>query len=371
MSGSETVHVNLGDRSYDVLVGEGLLASAGDHIKPLMKLDRTVIVTDENVAPLHLETLQRSLELAGISSDVVILPPGDGTKSFAHLQTLIDTLLSHRIERSSSLIALGGGMIGDITGFAAAVLLRGIDYIQIPTTLLAQVDSSVGGKTAINASQGKNLIGAFHQPRLVLADVGILDTLPRRELLAGYAEVVKYGLIDDPEFFYWLEEHGVSLCEDNLEARRHAVVKSCQAKAAIVAADERESGQRALLNFGHTFGHALEAETGYGGIMLHGEGIAIGMGMAFDLSVRMGLCPAEDAARVHRHFEIVGLETVLKPVQGTVWGSKALLAHMRKDKKVQDGKMTFVLTRGIGQAFLSREVREEDILETLEEATAG
>lgn len=371
MSSHDTVHVDLGDRSYDVLIGEGLLAAAGCHIKPFLKLDRTIIVTDRNIAPLYLEALQHSLEQAGVASEAVILPPGDSTKDFANLQNLLNTLLSYGIERSTTLIALGGGMVGDITGFAAAILLRGIDYIQIPTSLLAQVDSSVGGKTAINAPHGKNLIGAFHQPRLVLADTGALDTLPQRELLAGYTEVVKYGLIDDPEFFYWLEGHGAALCDGNPAARRHAVMTSCQAKADIVAGDERESGRRALLNFGHTFGHALEAESGFSDILLHGEGVAIGMAMAFDISVLMGLCSAEDAARVHRHFGSIGLETGLQPIQGMTWSPRVLLAHMGKDKKVKAGQLTFVLTRGIGQAFLNSDVREEDILTILKEAATG
>jgi 3-dehydroquinate synthase len=365
VSPHETVHVALGARSYDVLVGEGLLAAAGDHIAPVMQLDRTIIVTDANVAALHLETLQHSLTGAGIASDAIVLPPGDGTKNFTQLQELVDTLLSRGIERASTLIALGGGMIGDLAGFAAAICLRGIDYIQIPTTLLAQVDSSVGGKTAINAAQGKNLIGAFHQPRLVLADIGILDTLPRRELLAGYAEVVKYGLIDDPDFFAWLEENGPALHDGDRAVRRKAVIKSCQSKANIVSADEREAGQRALLNLGHTFGHALEAQAGYSDILLHGEGVAIGMAMAFDLSVRMGLCPAQDATRIRRHFATVGLPTELGAVQGTTWDPAQLLAHMGRDKKVRDGQMTFILARGIGQAFVCRDVATPDILATL------
>ena len=368
MTRHETVHVALGARSYDVLVGDGLLTAAGEHIAPILQLDRTIIVTDENVASRHLEILQRSLREADIASDTIVLTPGDGTKSFAQLHGLIDRLLSQRIERTSTLIAFGGGVIGDLAGFAAAITLRGIDYIQIPTTLLAQVDSSVGGKTAINAAQGKNLIGAFHQPRLVLADIGVLDTLPRRELLAGYAEVVKYGLISDADFFAWLEEHGTAICAGNLAARRKAVVWSCQSKADIVSADEREAGRRGLLNLGHTFGHALEAQAGYGDILLHGEAVAIGMSMAFDLSRRMGLCPPEDAARVRRHFDIVGLETGLGPVQGTTWNPCDLLAHMGRDKKVRDGQMTFVLVRGIGQAFLCREVATRDILATLEDS---
>jgi 3-dehydroquinate synthase len=367
----DTVRVELGSRSYDVMVGEGLLAEAGRHILPLLKQNRVFVVSDENVAPLHLEILERSLDDAGIACESLVLPAGDQTKGFQHLQKLIDALLSHRIERSSTIIALGGGVIGDLAGFAAAITLRGVDYIQIPTTLLAQVDSSVGGKTAINTKQGKNLVGMFHQPRLVLADIGTLDTLPQREFLAGYAEVVKYGLINDLDFFHWLEGHAAALRDGNREGRRKAVVTSCQAKADIVAADEREAGQRALLNLGHTFGHALEAETGYSDMLLHGEGVAIGALLAFDLSVRMGLCPAEDAARVHRHFAAIGLETGLGHIQGVNWQAETLVNHMGRDKKVRDGHMTFVLVKGIGEAFLSRDVNLDDLIATLEDMVAS
>lgn len=368
MSALETVRVELGERSYDVLVGEGLLAEAAKHISPVLKQDRVFIVTDENVAPLHLEILQRSLEDAGIACETMILPPGDQTKDFKYLQKVIDVFLDHKIERSSTVIALGGGAIGDLTGFAASITLRGLDYIQIPTTLLSQVDSSVGGKTAINTAHGKNLVGMFHQPRLVLADIGTLDTLPQREFLAGYAEVVKYGLINNPEFFTWLEGHGSSMRDGNRSARIQAVVTSCQAKADIVAADEREAGQRALLNLGHTFGHALEAESGYSDMLLHGEAVAIGMIMAFDLSVRMDLCPVDDAARVHRHFAAIGLDTGLDHIQGVSWKAESLLEHVGRDKKVRDGRMTFVLVEGIGRAFLSRDVAEDNLIATLEDS---
>lgn len=370
MNKQETVRVSLDDRPYDILVGNGVLAKAGALINPVLKRPQTIIVTDSNVAKAHLPVLQRSLDGAGIGHHTITLQPGDQTKSFDQLQKLIGRMLDIGIERSSTIIALGGGVIGDLAGFAAGVALRGIDYIQIPTSLLAQVDSSVGGKTAINMPHGKNLVGVFHQPKLVLADVGVLDTLPQRELLAGYAEVVKYGLIGDPAFFAWLEGHGASIIDGNIDARRKAIVKSCQAKADVVAEDEREAGARALLNFGHTFGHALEAETGYSDTLLHGEGVAIGMALAFDLSVLMGLCPPEDADRVHRHFGTVGLETDLGYAQGMVWDPKNLLAHMKKDKKVKDGKMTFILTRGIGEAFISQDVSEDDLLVVLEEAIA-
>ncbi len=368
MSTYETVRVDLGARSYNVLVGEGLLAEAGNHIRPILTQDRVFVVTDENVAPLHLEILERSLKAEGIACESLIVPAGDQSKDFGHLQKLIDEFLTRKIERSSTIIALGGGAVGDLTGFAAAITLRGIDYIQIPTTLLAQVDSSVGGKTAINTAQGKNLVGMFHQPRLVLADITTLDTLPQREFLAGYAEVVKYGLINDPDFFGWLEGHAAAIRDGNRKGRIRAVVTSCQAKADIVSADERETGQRALLNLGHTFGHALEAETGYSDMLLHGEGVAIGMIMAFDLSVRMGLCPAEDSARIHRHFAAVGLDTGLDHLQGITWRAADLLEHMARDKKVMDGRMTFVLVEGIGRAFLSRDVGQDDLTVILEDS---
>ena len=368
MSTHNTVSVDLGKRSYDVLVGEGLLAEAAQYISPLLKQDRVFIVTDEHIAPLHLEFLERSLCDSGISFETMVLPAGDRTKNFTHLRKLIEELLTRKIERSSTIVALGGGVIGDLAGFAASITLRGIDYIQIPTTLLAQVDSSVGGKTAINTEHGKNLVGMFHQPRLVLADITTLDTLPQREFLAGYAEIVKYGLINDPEFFSWLEGHGSALRDGDRPGRIHAVVTSCRAKAEIVAADEREAGQRALLNLGHTFGHALEAETGFSDMLLHGEGVALGMSMAFDLSVRMGLCPAEDSARVHSHFAAIGLNTNLDHIQGISWQSETLLDHMRRDKKIKDGRMTFVLVEGIGRAFLSRDVAQQDLIATLEDS---
>lgn len=348
--------VELGTRSYDIVVGEELLASTGSLIRPVLRQNRLFTVTDATVADLHLATVERSLTDAGIANETIVLPPGEQTKDFAHLERLAEDLLERRVERRDTLIALGGGVVGDLTGFAAAVLLRGMDFVQLPTTLLAQVDSSVGGKTGINTRHGKNLVGSFHQPRLVLADTEALSTLPRRQLLAGYAEVAKYGLLGDAEFFAWLEGHGAAVIDGDPEARRHAVLTSCGAKAAIVAADERESGQRALLNLGHTFGHALEAETGYGGDLLHGEAVAIGMVMAFDLSVELGFCPAEDAARVRRHFAAIGLPTGLEALPGRVWSPRNLIAHMSRDKKVREGRVTFVLARGIGDAFLHDDV---------------
>jgi 3-dehydroquinate synthase len=353
----ERLRVELGARGYDILVGPGLLATAGKHIAPVLRHERVFIVTDETVAKLHLEALERTLREAGIAYEALVLPTGEQAKSFEHLERLIDELLARRIERRDALIALGGGVIGDLAGFAAAITLRGVDFIQIPTTLLAQVDSSVGGKTGINSAHGKNLVGAFHQPRLVLADTEVLDTLPRRELLAGYAEVAKYGCIDDAEFFSWLEARGLDAIEGDPAARRHAIVTSCRRKAVVVARDETESsGARALLNLGHTFAHALEAECKYGGDLLHGEAVAIGMVMAADLSVELGLCPSEDAARIRNHLAAVGLPTGFEHMPGRVWSPARLLDHMSRDKKVQDGRVTFVLLRGVGQAFVSRDV---------------
>ena len=293
---TDTISVDLGARSYDIIVGTDLLSKAGRHIAPLVKIHPAIIVTDETVAPLHLATLRGSLSAAGIAAETIVLKAGESTKEFAGLEYLASAILDLAPERASTLIALGGGVVGDITGFAASVILRGIDFIQIPTTLLSQVDSSVGGKTGINTRHGKNLVGSFYQPRLVLADTDVLDTLPRRELLAGYAEVVKYGLLGYSDFFTWLETNGVAILAGYDAARRHAVITSCDAKAKIIAGDEREMGQRALLNLGHTFAHTLEAETGFGSRLLHGEAVSIGMVMAFDLSMRLGLCPAEDAA---------------------------------------------------------------------------
>ena len=361
MSRHEVLHVPLGERAYDILVGEHLVATAGEQMRSVLGRKRVAIVTDENIAGLHLESLQSALDVAGICHDTIILPPGEQTKDFGHFEELVTRLLDLGLERSDMAVALGGGVIGDLTGFAASVLRRGIDFIQIPTTLLAQVDSSVGGKTGIDTRHGKNLVGAFHQPRLVLADTGILATLPRRELLAGYAEVVKYGLLGDRAFFEWLEANGAAVVAGDAEAQRHAVLESCRAKARIVVADEKEAGERALLNLGHTFGHALEVASGFGADLLHGEAVAIGMTMAFGLSVRLGLCSGQDAERAEQHFRAVGL-----PVHPGDLGLKdldasALVDHMSQDKKVQDGKITFVLLRGIGEAFLTRDVEPETV----------
>jgi len=361
MSGYESLRVDLAGRGYDILVGEGLLSAAGHHIAPIAGGRRVFVITDEEVAKAHLVTLERALDDAGVAYEALVVPPGEGTKDFAHLANLCERLLAMNLERRSLLVAFGGGMVGDLAGFAASILLRGLDVVQIPTTLLAQVDSSVGGKTGINMPQGKNLVGSFHQPRLVLADTWVLRTLPKRELLAGYAEVVKYALINHADFFHWLEDHGLAIVEGDPAARRHAILTSCAAKAAIVAEDEREAGVRALLNLGHTFGHALEAELGYDGRLLHGEAVAIGLVLAFELSSGLGLCPAAAAAAVRRHLAAVGLPTELEAVPGVAWSVDGLIDHMGRDKKVRDGKVTFVLVKGIGKAFITGDVALDDV----------
>jgi len=361
MTAPQRLEVALGERSYDIVIGTTVLAAAGTLMRPVLKSNRVIVITDSNLAGLHLARLQRALDDAGLVHDSVVVPPGDGSKSLDQLGRLIGELLDKKVERSTTLVALGGGVIGDLAGFAAAVTLRGLDFVQVPTSLLAQVDSSVGGKTGINAPQGKNLIGAFHQPRLVLADTSVLTTLPRREMLAGYAEVVKYGLIRDPGFFHWLEAHGADLVQGERAQLQHAVLESCRAKAAVVAADERESGQRALLNLGHTFGHALEAETGYGDELLHGEAVAVGMVMAFDLSVQRGDCPAEDADRVRRHLAAIGLPAGFADLAPRHWDVERLIGHMGRDKKVSDGRITFVLARGIGEAYLDATVELDEV----------
>ena len=352
------VRVELGARGYDVAVGAGILAEAGKRMAPVLHEKRVIVVSDDTVARLYLPALSATLAAAGIKAEAMTVAAGEASKSFAALDRLAGEILAAGIERTTTLVALGGGVIGDVTGFAASILLRGIDFIQVPTTLLAQVDSSVGGKTGINTAQGKNLVGSFHQPRLVLADVEALDTLPRRELLAGYAEVVKTGLIADAKFFTWLEDNGEALIAGDRAARTRAVAHCCRVKADIVAEDEREAGRRALLNLGHTFAHALEAEAGYSGTLLHGEAVAIGLCMAFDLSRRLGTCPAEDAARVRAHLERVGLPT--RPPAGAD-AARRLLDHMGHDKKVKGGRPTFVLARGIGQAFLTQDAPPAEV----------
>jgi 3-dehydroquinate synthase len=362
----EIVHVDLGSRSYDILVGERLLARAGKHILPLLKGKNAVVVSDRSVARFYLHRLCNSLEEAGIRHRSVIVQPGENTKSLASFGELMEALLEQNPDRKTTLIALGGGVIGDLTGFAASVLLRGVEFIQVPTTLLAQVDSSVGGKTGINSRFGKNLIGSFHQPLLVLSDVSTLATLDARELRAGYAEVVKYGLINDAPFFSWLETNGAALLAGDCALQTQAIVQSCKAKAAIVAADEKEGGVRALLNFGHTFGHALEAETGYGDTLLHGEAVAIGMVMAMHASVKLGLCPAADLARVRAHYAATGLLSSPLDIRPN-WDTERLMEHFAHDKKTIEGKLTFILSRGIGQAFIETGVDRNFLREVLTE----
>ncbi len=367
-----TVRVELGSRGYDIRVGPHLYDRAGALVRPVLSGKRIIVVTDENVARDHWPRLSAGLAADGLEAPLIALPPGETTKDFQHLEELLDRILDLRPERGATLLAFGGGVIGDLTGLAASMVLRGIDFIQAPTTLLAQVDSAIGGKTGINTRHGKNLVGTFHQPRLVLADLDTLATLPRRELLAGYAEVVKYGLIDDPAFFVWLEENGQRVIGGESRALGEAVVRSARAKARVIAADEREAGRRALLNLGHTFGHALEAATGFGQTLLHGEAVAIGLVLAFDLSARLGLCPAEDALRVRQHIATMGLPASPPRVSGGAsLRIEDLVDLMGQDKKVRDGRITFVLARGIGRAFLAHEVDPQAVRATLERALAA
>ena len=358
---AKTLTVNLGARSYDILLGDNLLHSAGDTIRTTLGNGKSWIISDQNVAPLHLPTLEASLARADIRTEVIILPPGEGSKTFATLEMIVNRVLDGSPERGSTLIALGGGVVGDITGLAASLVLRGINYVQIPTTLLAQVDSSVGGKTAVNTKHGKNLAGAFYQPKLVIVDARLLDTLPHRELLAGYAEVVKYGLIRDDKFFNWLEKNGPAVIEGDRDARRHAVWTSCATKAILVSEDERETGARTLLNFGHTFGHALEAETEFSMELLHGEAVSVGMILALELSTMLGVLPASNLKRVLNHFAAVGLPTSLPSKEGLPWDAPRLIEHMGHDKKVQNGRVTFVLARKIGDAFVTQDVDLRDV----------
>ncbi|RWR14734.1 3-dehydroquinate synthase [Paenirhodobacter populi] len=356
------VRVELGERAYDVRIGAGLIAQAGADIAPLLRRPRVAIITDETVARLHLEELRAGL--GGIEAVSLALPAGEGTKSWPHLEQACEWLLAQKVERKDIVIAFGGGVIGDLAGFAAAILRRGVRFVQIPTTLLAQVDSSVGGKTGINVKAGKNLIGAFHQPSLVLADIDLLGTLTARDFLAGYGEVVKYGLLGDADFFDWLEANGPALAAGDKAARLRAVTRSVEMKAEIVARDETEEGDRALLNLGHTFCHALEAATGYSDRLLHGEGVAIGCALAFELSQRLGLCSQEAPSRVRAHLKAMGTKVDLSDIPGDLPDAEGLIALMAQDKKVLDGRMRFILAHGIGQAFVTSDV-PRDLLKTL------
>lgn len=356
------VTVNLGERSYDILIGENLLKQAAVHITPHLKAKRVAIVTDENVHALHGKTLETAL--AGLETHMIIRPAGESQKSFEGLQAVLEVLFRAGFDRNDTLIAFGGGVIGDLTGFAASIYKRGCSFIQIPTTLLSQVDSSVGGKTAINNEFGKNLIGAFYQPKLVLADTSVLKTLPPRELKAGYAEVVKYGLLGDKSFFEWLESHGQDVLDLDPAATAQAVAISCETKARIVAADERERGERALLNLGHTFAHALEIEAGYSGDLLHGEAVSAGMEMAFEYSAAQGLCTLSDAERVKAHFKTLGL-TSIRDIKTLLKDAEKLLTHMNQDKKNEGGALTLILARSIGEAFVQKSAPREAVLSYL------
>ncbi|WP_265500253.1 3-dehydroquinate synthase [Paracoccus beibuensis] len=362
-----TVHVPLGNRAYDVRIGAGLLARAGVEIASLLARPRVAIVTDASVARLHLRRLQDALATEGIGSEALVLPAGEATKNWDNLSACVEWLLERQVERRDVVVALGGGVIGDLVGFAAAILRRGVRFVQVPTTLLAQVDSSVGGKTGINSVKGKNLIGAFHQPSLVLADIDVLDTLSERDFLVGYGEVAKYGLLGDADFFAWLEDNAPSLRGD-AGLRQRAVAHSVAMKAGIVTRDETEQGERALLNLGHTFGHALEAATGYSDRLLHGEGVAVGCALAFDLSARMGLCPQETPSRVLAHLRQMGMPARLSEIPGDLPDDQALIRLMGQDKKVVDGRLRFVLARDIGDAFVSDAVDIALLAEVLRDA---
>ena len=365
----DVVAVDLGARSYEVRIGPGLIDRAGAEVAPLLRRPKVAIVTDETVAPLHLARLVGAFNAAGITTVSLALPAGEATKGWAQLARATEWLLEQKIERRDIVVAFGGGVIGDLIGFASAILRRGVRFVQIPTTLLAQVDSSVGGKTGINTAQGKNLVGAFHQPSLVLADIDVLTSLAPRDFLAGYGEVVKYGLLGDEAFFDWLEEHAADLPHDAAK-RQFAVRRSVEMKAGIVSRDETEEGERALLNLGHTFCHALEKATGYGDRLLHGEGVAIGCALAFELSQRLGLCAQEAPSRVRAHLARLGMKVDLADIPGDLPGPEALVALMGQDKKVVDGRLRFILARGIGQAFVAEDVPPEAVLTLLRDAMA-
>ena len=361
----QSVEVRLGERSYDILIGSGLIAKAGAEIAGRMSGVRAAIVTDENVAAHHGDTLARSLAAAGIETVTISIAPGERSKGFETLKPVVEGVLSNRLERGDVVIALGGGVVGDLAGFVAGIVRRGMRFVQMPTSLLAQVDSSVGGKTGINTAHGKNLVGVFQQPALVLADTDALDTLPEREFRAGYAEVAKYGLINRPEFFAWLEKNWREVFSGG-PARTHAIAESCRAKAEIVARDEFETGDRALLNLGHTFGHALEAATGYDSDRLvHGEGVAIGMALAHRFSSRLNLASPDDAVRVEAHLRMVGLPTRIRDIPGDIPDAEQLLSYIAQDKKVSRGALTFILTRGVGQSFIARDVPSSEVLSFL------
>ena len=364
-----SVQIALGMRSYLVHIGGGLIARSGELLAPLVRKGarQVPVVTDATVAALYYQAFAKSLEAAGLTPMPIVLPQGEQTKSFAYLEKLIEALLAQNVDRGSLIVALGGGVIGDLTGFAAGVVMRGVDFAQVPTTLLSQVDSSVGGKTAINTARGKNLVGVFHQPRIVIADTDVLKSLPKRELLGGYAEIAKYGMLGDADFFAWLEANGANALAGDAKAMAHAVAHSCTMKAEIVGRDEREAGDRALLNLGHTFGHGIEAAAGFSDRLIHGESVALGCVLAFKLSAKLGHATSGDVARVERHLAQMGLPTRMADITGGKPAVDEVLSHMRHDKKARGGKMTFILTRGIGRAFIAPDVPEDLVKAVLSE----
>ena len=358
---ADRLHVDLAGRAYDIVVGAGVLETAGAEIARLARTRRVFVVTDDTVGRRHGPALKASLDRAGIAHLQTVVPPGEASKSFAMLERIVTDMLEANLERSELVVALGGGVIGDLAGFAAGIVKRGLDYVQIPTTLLAQVDSSVGGKTAIDTPQGKNLVGLFHQPLLVLSDTTVLESLPQRELRAGYAEILKYGLIADAAFTEWLGQNAQKILASPSPERTQAIVASCRMKARVVEADEREAGQRALLNLGHTFGHAIEACMNFSGRVLHGEAVAVGCVMAFELSERMNLCPAGTASRVRSLVAQAGLPASMRDLPDLGAGPDDIVSLMLQDKKARDGRLTLILARDIGQAFIASNVDEEAV----------
>ena len=372
MSEHNKLRINLKENSYDIIIEHGLLSELGALISKKFGKPKTFIVTDSNIAVHWLKQTIESLSAQGMSPKVLEVPVGERTKSFINLEKIIDQLLESKVDRDSVLIALGGGVIGDLAGFAGAVTLRGIKIIQVPTTLLSQVDSSVGGKTGVNVRQGKNLVGSFHQPSLVAIDTQVLQTLPSRQLFAGYAEVLKYGLIKDQSFFDWLELNGKKVLEGDKLAQQFAIFTSCRIKAEIVEADEKEKNLRAILNFGHTFGHALEAEAGYDGNLLHGEAVSIGMVLAIELSKSLGHLSGQDAGRAVEYIRNIGLPTNINSIEGsTSWHPDGIIQHMQHDKKVSNGQLRFVLIKGIGEAYLTADVERNDIYNVIEKSLSG
>ncbi len=364
--GIEHLSVSLGERSYDIIIGEGVLEQVGSYMAQVLHHPRVIVVTDDNVAAHYQGPMKNALDFHAIEHDWVTIPPGEGSKSFSTLESVCNQILEYRPDRKTMLVALGGGVVGDLTGFAASIILRGIDYVQIPTTLLSQVDSSVGGKTGINAKTGKNMVGSFHQPRRVLIDTRTLQTLSARDVRAGYAEVVKYGLIKDEDFFHWLEGHRNDVMALKSYALLHAIKTSCEAKAEIVARDEHETGLRMVLNLGHTFGHALEAETGFSDTLLHGEAVALGIVMACRLSTKLGMLEEDTGNRVERHLKQIKLPVSLKDITHE-WDVDSICDHLASDKKVENGSLTFILLQAVGRPVFVRDVEMDMVREVIQE----